>query len=137
MTDRAFLDTNVLVYSVDTGDQVRQTRALALLGDPAYDFVLSAQVLGEFYVVVTRKLSQPLDHELAAEQVIQLSKLPTVPIDGDLAKNAVRSSRRWTISYWDALILEAARASMCSVILSEDLSARATYDGITIRNPFA
>lgn len=137
MTDRAFLDTNVLVYSVDTADPNRQARALALLDDPAYDFVLSAQVLGEFYVVVTRKLAQPLDEERAAGQVAQLSRIPTVPIDGDLATTAIGASRRWVISYWDALVLEAARQAKCPVVLSEDLSDGATYDGVTVRNPFA
>lgn len=136
MTVRAFLDTNILVYSVDTADEDRQQRALAVLADPSYEFVLSAQVLGEFYVVVTRKLARPLSSEVAEALVTQLSRLPTVPIDGDVATRAIVTSRRM-ISYWDALVIEAARQSLCSVVLSEDLSAEMTYDGVTVRNPFA
>ncbi len=136
MTDRAFIDTNILVYSVDTAHPDRQQRALAALDDPAFDFVVSAQVLGEFYAVVTRKLAHPLTEEDAAAQVAQLSRLPTVPVDGALATAAIGASRRWKISYWDALIVEAARQAMCSVVLSEDLSAKTAYDGLVIQNPF-
>ena len=79
MTERSFVDTNVLVYRFDHGEPAKRAVAKRLL-DRAFpgSLVISTQVLAEFYVVITRKLSRPLRPDLASEAVERLSALPVV-----------------------------------------------------------
>jgi predicted nucleic acid-binding protein len=68
MTGRTFIDSNVLVYSVDESpaEKAKHERAVELLSARPEDLVVSTQVLQEFYVVTTRKLKNPLSEEIAA-----------------------------------------------------------------------
>lgn len=136
MTVRAFVDTNVLVYAFDDGEPAKRDRARALLTAPPAALVISAQVIGEFYVVVTRKLARPLDKEQASAAVTELLRFPVVPIDGDLVRAAVSTARAQQLSYWDALIVEAAAASGCDRVLSEDLSHGTSLRTVRVENPF-
>ena len=137
MTGRSFVDSNVLVYAVDSADPAKQSRARAVLEpSPHLDLVVSAQVLGEFYVTVTRKLKQPVGPAEASRMVDQLRRLPVVAIDGDDVARAVEGSQDWQISYWDALIFASARSAGCTRILSEDLADGGTYGGLIVENPF-
>lgn len=137
MTDRSFVDTNVWVYAVDEADPEKQARARAALEPSAdVDLVTSAQVLGEFYVVVTRKLANPVGGDQARAMVDRMSRLPTVPIDAGLVAAAIDGSEAWQVSYWDALILAAAEASGCSRVYSEDLGPGRTYGSVIVVNPF-
>lgn len=133
---RTFVDTNVLVYSVDTSEPEKRTRALELLASTPANLVVSAQVLGEFYVTITRKLPSPLPEHEAATAVERLADLPTVPLDGELAKAAIAISRDSRISYWDGLILAAARAAGCVRLWSEDLSHGQLIADVRVENPF-
>ena len=137
MTARAFVDTNVLVYAFDDGAPTKRDRARALLSEPPAPLVISAQVIGEFYVVVTRKLHTPLTEEHAGAAVAELLRLPVVPIDGELARAAMSTARSAQISYWDALIVEAAAAASCDQLLTEDLSHGATIRTVRVQNPFS
>lgn len=137
MAARAFVDTNVLVCAFDDAEPAKRDRARALLSDPPSPLVVSAQVLGEFYVVVTRKLEQPVAPAAAADAVEQLLALPVVPIDGELCRAAVRTSQQRQLSYWDALIVESAAAAGCDRVLTEDLGDGATIGSVRIENPFA
>lgn len=134
---RAFVDTNVFVHAVDRADPEKRRIARTLLAERPDELVLSAQVLSEFYVVTTRRLAEPLTPEQAAASVDRLSELPVVPVDAGLVREAIRLSHGAQISYWDGLILAAARSSGCGVVLTEDLSPGATLGGIEIENPFA
>lgn len=137
MTARSFVDSNVWVYAVDGADPTKQARARALLEPGAdVDLVISAQVLGEFYVVVTGKLPNPLRLDQAQAMVDRMSRLPTVPIDAGLVAAAIEGSQSWQISYWDALILAAAEASGCGRVYSEDLEHGRAYGSVTVVNPF-
>jgi len=137
MTGRAFVDTNVWVYAVDSADPTKQERARAVLApSDETDFVVSAQVLGEFYVTITRKFERRVGEGEAATMLDAIRQLPVVAIDGNLAAEAAETSRAWRIAYWDALILAAARSAGCDVVLSEDLSDHGLYDGIRVENPF-
>lgn len=131
----AFVDTNVLVYAFDASDAQKQARAVELI-ESGPQFVVSAQVLGEFFVTVTRKLATPLDHATAAAAVERLSRLPVVPVDARLVAAAVQTSHAKVLSYWDSLIVEAAVTAGCDRILTEDLSHGAVLRGVTIENPF-
>ena len=138
MTGPIFVDTNVWVYAVDAADPAKRQRALEVTA-PARgrDLVISTQVLTEFYAVVTRKLVVPASAEAAEALVRQLVVLPVVAIDGSLVLSAIRGSRAWQISIWDALILRAAETAGCRRVLSEDLADGATYGSVVVENPFA
>jgi predicted nucleic acid-binding protein len=137
MTERTFVDTNVWVYAVDEADPAKHARALSLLTpSPDSDFVVSTQVLMEFYVVVTRKLRTPLSEDAAQAMVDEMARLPVVPTDAQLVVSAMSGSREWRISLWDALIVRAAEVSGCGRILSEDLAGGAVYGSVRVENPF-
>ncbi|MEE8601328.1 PIN domain-containing protein [Euzebya tangerina] len=134
---RPFVDTNVLVYAHDQDEPAKRDRAVSLLVDIGGQMVISAQVLAEFYVTVTRKLGSPLSPEDAAAQIEELRPAASVATDADLIARAVRVSRDHQLSLWDAMILAAASRGACDVLYSEDLQDGFAFDGIEIRNPFA
>jgi len=139
MTGSTFLDSNVLVYSVDESpaEKVKHAQAVELLTRDAEDLVVSTQVLQEFYVVTTRKLQNPLSEDRAARAVRGLAKLDVIGVDVPLVLAAVETSRTARISLWDALIIEAASRAGCERVLSEDLNAGQVLCGVRIENPFA
>lgn len=136
MADRAFIDTNVFVYSVDEGEPAKQQRAQEVL-KATPNIVVSTQVLNEFYVITTRKLATPLSVTDAAAVVDQMARYTCVPVDSDLVRRAISAGRRWQLSHSDALIVVAARQAACERLVTEDLTAGAGYDGLRIENPFA
>lgn len=131
----AFLDTNVIVYAFDRSDKAKRARAIEVLSSES-DYVISAQVLSEFYIVATRKLDPPLRQSEASRVVELLRVLPVVGIDEGLVAAAIATSREADISLWDAQIIEAAAGAGCDVVLTEDLNTGQTIRGITIENPF-
>jgi predicted nucleic acid-binding protein len=138
MTARLFVDTNVWVYAVDDDEPAKQAQARRVLHpEGGVDPVISAQVMGEFYVTVTRKLARPFSPEEAGLLLKQMGELPVVPLDARLVAAAVAGSIDWRVSYWDALIIAAAEAGGCSRILTEDLADGATYGSVRVENPFA
>ena len=137
MTERTFVDTNVWVYAVDLSAVDKQNVALELLRRAVQsDIVVSAQVLGEFYAVVTRKFSREVTVADAGAMVAQLSRLPVVPIDARLVDAAMVGVEAWQLSYWDALIISAAEASGCGRVLSEDMTDGGMYGSVRVENPF-
>ncbi len=135
--NRVFLDTNVLVYVFDHDEPHKAKFAKALLECAKPDeLALSAQVLGEFYVTVTRKLRRPLDADSAGQAVDWLSLLKVVSIDSALVKAAGTISRSSQISYWDGLIVASAASCGCARLLTEDLNDGQTIAGVRIENPF-
>ena len=138
MNGRTFLDSDVLVYSVDESpaEKPKHERAIELLSAQPEKLVVSTQVLQEFYVVTTRKLKTPLSEERAARAVRGIAKLDVVGVDAPLVLAAVDTSRTVQISLWDALIIEAASRAGCERVLSEDLNATQVIRGVRIENPF-
>lgn len=135
---RIFVDTNVLVYIYDADEPHKQRIATKVLAETGGErAVLSAQVVNEFYVTVTRKLKKPLDEPRAREAVDVLSQLDVVPIDAGLVTAGVARSQQSQLSLWDALVVEAARRAGCTVLLTEDLNAGAVFGGVRVVNPFA
>ena len=133
---RAFLDTNVLVYAIDRSEPAKHEIAQEVIVRRADDLVVSAQVLSELYAVITRKFRDSITPEQAASFVNRISDLPVVAIDADLVRDAITLSRDAQLSYWDGLILAAARLAACDVLLTEDLSHGSTIGGVRIENPF-
>ncbi len=133
---RPFIDTNVLVYANDPADPRKQQRARDVLLEHAASLVLSAHVLSEFYSVVTRQFSPLMRVDDARATVADLGQYPVVGLDEHLILDAIDLSVEAQISYWDGLILAAARRAGCDVLLTEDLSHNATIGGVRIENPF-
>lgn len=133
-----FVDTNVLVYAHDAAERVRQPvaqRALEALWSTRTG-VLSTQVLQEFYVVATapNKLGM---HPSEAREIVDLySAWPVILLDPVLILAASRRHETARLSFWDALIVEAARVAGAATILSEDLGDGQRFDGIRVENPF-
>lgn len=139
MTGKTFLDTNVLVYSVDENpaDKAKHDRAIELLSSRPDELVVSTQVLQEFYSVTTRKLRPPLSEETAAAAVHGIAKLDVVGSNAPLVLAAIDISRTDQLSLWDSLIIEAARRAGCERILSEDLNDGQVIRGVAVENPFS
>ncbi len=134
-----FVDTNILAYAHDRSETRKQPIAQAVL-DRLWrqrTGTLSTQVLQEFYVVATRKFDPPLRRAAAREIVALYSHWPTVQVDVALILAASELEERHTLSFWDALVVEAARRAGATRLLTEDLQAGRQLDGITIHNPFA
>lgn len=133
-----FADTNILLYAIsrDPSERDKADRAKQLLSDR--DLALSVQVLQEFYVQATRETRQDaLSHEHAAGLVEAFARFPVADMTTPLVIGAMALSRRHQISYWDAAIIETARALGCESVLSEDLSHGRDYSGVRVENPFA
>jgi predicted nucleic acid-binding protein len=134
-----FLDTNVLVYAHDRSETRKQPIAQALL-DALWrtrSGVLSTQVLQEFYVVTTRQFDPPMRRGTAREIVALYAAWPIVQVDVALILAASKLEERHAFSFWDALVVEAARRCGATRLLTEDLQAGRRIGGISIENPFA
>ena len=136
---RSFFDTNVLVYLFDGDAPPKRKQAQGLLQKHAEagDLLLSTQVLQEFYVTVTRKLARPLSAEAAADAVSAFAELPLVQIDSKLILAAIHRSRGSQLSFWDALIVQAAIEGNANTLYSEDMQHGQMFDGLRVVNPFS
>ena len=137
MSDKFFVDTNILIYAHDVDRKAKYPVARRLLIDlvRARSIVLSPQVLQEFYVNVTRKIAKPISKRVAREIVKDFSvwSIDTAPAD---IASAFRIEDEAKIGFWDALIYASAAKAGADVILSEDMNAGQKIAGIEIRNPF-
>lgn len=138
MSGRAFFDTNVLAYLFDEDSPAKQARARGLFHQHARagHIVLSPQVLQEFYVTVTRKLARPLSQDAALAAVTHLTAFSLVPVDGGTILRAVRLHQDAVLSFWDALIVQAALEGSCKTLFSEDMQHGRRFGDLEIVNPF-
>lgn len=137
MNAEVFLDTNVLVYAAAGRGAEEEKRCRALELFETKDFGLSAQVLQEFYVTVTRKVEVPMRPVRALEWIEQLAGFPCVTIDQTIVKIAIETSERYRIAYWDSGIIAAAQVLNAKTLYSEDLNAGQLYGSVQVLNPFA
>lgn len=133
----SFVDTNVLVYAFDAGAPEKRARAQAMLSQSDTELVVSAQVLQEFYWVVTRKLSPTVPADVAREAVRQFTLGPVVSLDAGLVVQAIDLARQHDLALWDAAIVVAAQRARCDTLLTEDLHQGQIFGEVTVRNPFA
>ncbi len=136
MSADIFLDTNILVYAVDTTRGAAHKRQIAREILRRGGFGISTQVLQEFFVTVTRKLKRPLSASTAARWVDQLCCAELIGLDVSLVKLGIAYSSRYQISYWDGAIIAAAEALGASKLYSEDLSDGQSYGSVKVVNPF-
>lgn len=136
---KVFFDTNVLVYlfDADSPDKRKKARTLFQQHAEAGVIVLSTQVLQEFYVAVTRKLARPLDAGAAAQAVSSFAELALVQIDSALIVSAIHRSRNSLLSFWDALIVQAAIEGHANTLYSEDMQHGQSQNGPRVVNPFS
>jgi predicted nucleic acid-binding protein len=136
MSARSFFDTNVLVYADDKAKPAKQRRALALVAEHrrAGTGVVSLQVLQEYFVTITAKLR--VDPVIARRKVELLAEFDVVTPELADILAAIDLHRIHGFSFWDALILRAAKQAGCKILLTEDLQTRREIDGVHIENPF-
>lgn len=133
---KVFVDTNVLVYTLDQHDAQKQHHCRSLLRQlqSRGEAVVSTQVLQEFYVAATQKLG--VDPLLAKSIVHTLHNMEVVGITPALIEEAIDCSILNQISFWDALIAVSAESARCQVLLSEDLNDGQLISGVLVQNPF-
>jgi len=138
MSDKTFIDTNVLIYAHDVDAKAKHQVAKGVLRElwSERSGVLSMQVLQEFYVNVTRKIAKPLAKAEARLVVNSYSIWCVETTPAEIAA-AFRIEDESRIGFWDALIVASAAKSGSARILSEDLNAQQKIAGIRIENPFA
>lgn len=134
-----FVDTNVLLYARDEGQPEKQAVAAGWIehlweSDAGR---VSTQVLNEFYVNATRKLSHPMTIDDARADVADLAGWDPIGIDGELISAAWDIEDRYQFHFWDALVVAAAKAAGCHTLLTEDLQDGQDLDGLAVVNPFA
>lgn len=136
MSVRSFFDTNVLIYADDVGQREKQSIATALFEEHrrAHTGVVSMQVLQEYFVTATKKLG--LEATAARRKVELIAELDIVVPEVEDVLAAIDLHRLHGFSFWDALLVRAAKRSGCRVFLTEDLQHLREVDGIKIVNPF-
>jgi predicted nucleic acid-binding protein len=136
MSARSFFDTNILVYADDKSAGGKQSRAVELVAAHrrAKTGVVSLQVLQEYFVAVTRKLN--VDSALARRKIEILSEFDVVAPEVADILAAIDLHRLQGLSFWDALVVRAAKQAGCRALLSEDFQDGRELDGLLIVNPF-
>ncbi|HXX15195.1 MAG TPA: PIN domain-containing protein [Candidatus Eremiobacteraceae bacterium] len=138
MSGKAFVDTNVLVYAHDQGTAMKQGRSQELLARlwTEKKGVISTQVLEEFCVSVRRKFVQPLSLDETRAAIRAYGQWHVVVNSADSVLRALEIEQRYQLSFWDALIIQAAGSAGCEVLYSEDFSNGQEYEGVLVVNPF-
>jgi len=132
-----FVDSNVLLYSISGDPSEAQKAAIAADVLQSSDLALSVQVLQEFYVQATRVTrSHRLPHDKAQAFVETWLRFSVQEMTVQVLRAALASAKRFQLSYWDAAIIESARALGCRTVFSEDFNDGQSYGGIRVVNPF-
>ena len=133
----SFFDTNILLYAVDEDEAEKYGVAGELVEAHLVDGdgMISVQVLREFYSTA-RRLRRPLSDEQAGQMVEYFSTFRTLPEDTRMVLKAVRRSQELVLSFWDALIVEAALKGGADRLLTEDLQHGQLIEGMRVENPF-
>ena len=138
MSDKVFVDTNILVYAHDSSDKYKHAQAAAIINQLWDEKTgsLSTQVLQEFYITVTRKISVPIDHLLVRTLISRYQHWDVIVKDIESTLDAIDIQIESQVSFWDALIIQAANRAGAQTLLSEDLNDQQLYREIRVINPF-
>jgi len=136
MTDLVFVDTNVFIYALDEADTAKQKAAQAWRAElwTSRRGRTSFQVLQEFYAKAMQKW--PVAREAARAEVRDLLAWRPVVANAGVLQESWKIQDRYRLSFWDSLIVAAAKASSCRYLLTEDLQAEQELDGVVVVNPF-
>ena len=131
-----FIDSNVLIYAADDTDIIKQRVARSIVGQAlaSEDYLVSAQVINEFSVVLFRKLKKTLDEVDGFVEVLEGIKV--VPVQPSWTRRAIWMMGHYGLQFYDSLIVAAAEANGCDEILTEDLNDGQVYCGMKAVNPF-
>jgi predicted nucleic acid-binding protein len=133
---RAALDTNILVYAQRHGDQRRVSRALEILATLNIELVVSTQVIGELFNVLSRKFRlEPVAVRQAIESWSRTCEIVASP--RQVMFRAMQLAMDHQFQIWDAFILESAVEAECQILLSEDMQHGFFWSGLTVINPFS
>lgn len=135
MMSKIFIDTNILVYSMDRHAPEKRENCRSLLKKVVREFtgVISTQVMQEFYVAGTQKLKA---YPLTVKDILHaMQRFEVVIITPEIIKEAIDCSIIARISFWDALIVTAAENARCEKLWSEDLNNGQIIRGVRIENP--
>lgn len=139
MTDKVFLDTNIIVYSFDRSDTGKNKKAKKLL-DRLFinsECKISTQVIQEFCSVAFRKMKPPLAEREVKEFISTISESNIETIDVHTIIKALDIKSEYSLSFWDSLVVSTALLSECSILYSEDMQDGFVIDALTIKNPFS
>ena len=138
MTVAVFVDANVLIYSEDGSDPVKQQTALQWLDElwRRQSGRISTQTLNEFYVNATRKLRPPLPQGDARAKVRRFTAWQPWQIDHATVESAWAVENRYGLCYWDSLVIAAAQHLGCRYVLSEDMGHEQHYGAVQVIDPF-
>lgn len=139
MSGKVFIDTNVLVYAHDMSSGAKHRIAKALVHElwNSGNGVLSTQVLEELCINVRRKATRPRSVVETQRLIQDYMGWDIVVNDSGSVLRALAFEERYKVSFWDALILQAADSAGVEVLLSEDLSSGQRYGAFRVENPFA
>ena len=137
MTALVFVDTNVLVYSYDARDPVKNARAREWRAHlwQQRSGRTSMQALSECYDTLTRKFR--VNPDTAWDEVSAYFAWRPLPIDEAVVRRAREVQRRYEISWWDSMIVAAAQLQDCLVLLTEDLQDGMVFGTLAVRSPFS
>ena len=138
MSDSVFLDTNILVYAYDNSEPEKRDISQEILenGLRNENIILSTQVFGECFNVVTRNIQHPFSI-MEAEEILRTFKtVPVVDITLPAVWRAIDIHKSYQTSYWDSLIIATAELAGCKTIYSEEFNHSQKYNNIRVINPF-
>jgi predicted nucleic acid-binding protein len=136
MTALVFVDTNVFIYSVDLADPKKQRASQSWLAElwAGGNGRISFQVLQEFYSKVCQK--DPAAREAVRAAIRDLLAWNPVPANGGILDHGWKIQDRYQLSFWDSLIVAAAKSVSCRYLLTEDLQDGQSLDGLLVVSPF-
>jgi predicted nucleic acid-binding protein len=139
MGDKYFVDTNILMYAHDAAAGEKHQRAKALIKElwATREGVVSTQVLQELTVNLRRKVKKPLDAKATRDIVSDYLAWQVVVNTGESILEALDLESRHQVSFWDALVIQAAHAAGAEILYSEDLSDGQRYGTVRVKNPFS
>jgi predicted nucleic acid-binding protein len=137
MSDRCFVDTNILMYAHDSASGEKHEKAKALVETlwETRSGVVSTQVLQELAVNLRKKAKKPLDAKATRDVVSDYLAWQVVVNKGESILEALDLEARYKVSFWDALVIQAAQASGAKILYSEDLSDGQWYGTVQVRDP--
>ena len=137
MSARQFVDTNILMYAHDASTGAKHERARTLVEElwRTRSGVVSTQVLQELCVNLRRKAGRPLELKATRDLVADYLSWQVVVNTGDSILEALDLEARYRISFWDALVVQAAQAAGAEVLYSEDLAGGQLFGTVRVVNP--
>ena len=133
MKDRAFLDTNILLYLFSEDEH--EKRSISTTSLKKYSCITSTQAINELCNVFTKKWKLPPKNiELAVNDIKSICDIQLIDIA--VIVRALQTHKKYGFAFYDCLMLSSAILNDCKYILSEDMQHGKVVDGLQIVNIF-